>query len=281
MLIKGAYIVLDVSINGKTIQAIGVNLDAKPGAHIIHAAGNWLVPGFIDVHVHGAGGADVFDGSEEALQTLSSTLAKLGTTAFVATTMVRMRDNSHIRCIADHVGKDLGGARLLGLHLEGPFINSDKRGGILPESIFPFTDTAWKQVHDLAGPALKMMTVAPELPDSDKLIHTLLQSSIVPALGHSDCTFEEAQKSFEQGIRHVTHLFNAMPGLHHRFPGPIVAVLLDDRVTVQMICDGIHVHPAILKWIYRAVGSERVLVVTDGMSSLGMPDGVYRYNGKL
>ncbi|HNR68647.1 MAG TPA: N-acetylglucosamine-6-phosphate deacetylase [bacterium] len=272
---------VDVRIDHETIANIANELTAAADEPVVEGYEKWLVPGFIDLHIHGAGGADVFDGTLAALQTISRTLAGLGTTAFVATTMVRPHDNDHIRMVADHVRTDLGGARLLGLHLEGPFINPEKRGGILIDSIYPYTAPALNEIFALSGDALRMMTIATELPHSQELLDTLLQRSVIPALGHSNCTYEEARSAFASGVGHVTHLFNAMPGLHHRLPGPAAAVFEDERVTAQVICDGHHLHPAMVRLIYRLLGTKRTIVVTDGMRSLGLPDGTYSYNGKL
>ncbi|MBN1540926.1 N-acetylglucosamine-6-phosphate deacetylase [candidate division KSB1 bacterium] len=285
LIIQGAHIlehdrVADVAIAQGSITAVATRLEPKPGDRLVDGSGKMLIPGYIDIHVHGAGDADVFDGDLVALETLSRTLAQLGTTAFLATTMVRPGNNDHIRLIADCLSRNLGGARLLGLHLEGPFISQEKRGGILTNSIYSYTPTALDELLELCGKSLRMMTMAPELPDCRQLVQQLKSRSVIPALGHSNCTYEEAKTAFDWGVRHITHLFNAMPGLHHRFPGPIVAALEDERVTAQLICDGHHIHPAVLRLVYRLLGLKRLLVVTDGMRSMGLPDGIYRYNGK-
>lgn len=271
---------VDVLLDGGHIAAIGPGLDGS-NAHRLDTAGRRLVPGFIDLHVHGAGGADILDGTPEAVATMSRTLARFGTTAFVGTTVPRpATGNRHLANAAALVGRPLGGARLLGLYLEGPFINADKRGGLLPEGIAPPSTDMLDELLDLCAGTLRLMTVAPELAGACRIIERLVSQGVVAAFGHSNATAAETRDGIAAGISHVTHLYNAMPSLHHRAPGPLLEIFETPEVTVELISDGVHVDGRLIGWTWRTLGPERCMTVTDGMSATGLPDGEYVFNGR-
>ncbi|MDW7682094.1 MAG: N-acetylglucosamine-6-phosphate deacetylase, partial [bacterium] len=175
---------------------------------------------------------------------------------------------------------DPAGAQILGIHLEGPFINPVKKGGISENCILPASQSELAHIIDITQRRLKMMTVAPELPGNLKIIEQLAKLHIIASFGHSDATYEETQQGINSGIRHVTHLFNAMPPLHHRSPGPIPAIIENQRISVQLIADGVHLHPAIIRWVNQYIGSDRIICITDGIQAIGMPEGRYVYNGR-
>jgi len=271
---------VDVLVRGSAIDVIG----APPGTPAdarLDAAGRMLVPGLLDVHIHGSGGADVLDGSPEALETMSRALARLGTTGFLGTSFMQPQHGSrHLPVAAEQVGRDLGGARLLGLHLEGPFINPEKRGGIPPTAIYPPSRGAMDEVLDLTGGALRMMTLAPELEGNLGNVERLASAGIVAAFGHSAATYERTRAGIAAGITHCTHLYNAMSGLHHRDPGPLVALHESEHVTVEVISDGVHVSGPVVRFTHRAFGLDRCVLITDAMRTAGMPDGRYLYGGR-
>ncbi len=243
------------------------------------AGGRLLAPGFIDVHIQGAGGADVLDATPQALETLSRTCARFGVTSFLATTVYKPgQGNRHLQVAAECTGRDLGGAHLLGIHLEGPFISPARRGMIQPDCIAEPSPGVLRDIQKLLGSTLKMMTIAPELPQSADLIKTLVDSGTVAAFGHSKATYEEAIRGFEAGISHVTHLFNAMPPLLHRDPGPLAAIFERPDISCQVITDGVHIHPSVIRLAFNAVGPGRFVTITDGMHAMGLPDGQYTYN---
>ncbi len=271
---------VSISIRDGVISRIGEPDPEVRSVRSLDAEGRVVAPGFIDVHIQGAGGGDVLDGSLEALRAISRTCARFGTTSFLATTVFRPKgDNRHISVAAENVGRDLGGANLLGIHLEGPFISPEKRGMIQPNCICPPSKEVLKEISELTGGTLRIMTIAPELKGSLGIIEELRDSGIVPSLGHTSASYEETLEGIRAGISHVTHLFNAMASLHHRNPGPLLAVFESDDLDVQIITDGVHLHPKVLRWAFNLIGPRRSITITDGMQSIGLPDGRYIYNG--
>ncbi len=268
-----------ILIENGTITQIGqINLSADIH-NTLDAQGRIASPGFIDVHIQGAGGADVLDATPEALKAISQTCARFGTTSFLATTVFKPEQkNQHLKITADHVGRDLGGANLLGLHLEGPFISIPKKGMIQTDCICPPSIQVLDEILDISNGQLKMMTIAPELPDSIQIIKRLVDSSVIASFGHSSATYEQTIEGFDAGISHVTHFFNAMPSLHHREPGPLAAIFQTKHITAQLIPDGVHIHPAVLKLACNILGPNRFIPITDGMQALGLGDGQFIYN---
>ncbi|MCK4293336.1 MAG: N-acetylglucosamine-6-phosphate deacetylase [Planctomycetes bacterium] len=269
-----------ILIENGIITEIG-QIDASSDRdNVLDAQGRIVTPGFIDVHIQGAGGADVLDATGEALEAISQTCARFGTTSFLATTVFKPNQaNEHLALAAEYTGRDLGGANLLGIHLEGPFISPENRGMILPECICPPSAQLLDEILDMTKGHLKIMTIAPELADGAAIIQSLVDSNVVASFGHSGATYEQTLKGFDAGISHVTHLFNAMPSIHHRCPGPLIAIFETARITAQLIADGVHIHPPVLKFTFEALGPDRIVPITDGMQALGLADGKYVYNG--
>ncbi|MBC8471289.1 MAG: N-acetylglucosamine-6-phosphate deacetylase [Planctomycetes bacterium] len=267
-----------ILIENGTITQIG-QINPPTGCKALDAQGRIAAPGFIDVHIQGAGGADVLDATPEALKAISQTCAHFGATSFLATTVFKPEQkNQHLTVAAEHVGRDLGGANLLGIHLEGPFISMQKKGMIQPDCICPPSMQVLDKILNITNGQLKMMTIAPELPDCTKIIKRLIDSSVIASFGHSSATYEQTIDGFNAGISHVTHLFNAMPSLHHRSPGPLAAIFQTKHITAQLIPDGVHIHPAVLKLAYETLGPNRTIPITDGMQALGLGDGIFIYN---
>ncbi|MBN2129982.1 MAG: N-acetylglucosamine-6-phosphate deacetylase [Sedimentisphaerales bacterium] len=269
-----------VLVSDGTIEQIG-DLSASVRAdRVLDAGGRILAPGLIDVHIQGAGGADALDATPEALEAISKTCARFGVTGFLATTVYMPgQENRHLTVAADCVNRDLGGARLLGIHLESPFISPEKRGMIQPTCITSPSPAILEEIYRLTDETLKMMVIAPELPGNLDIIRALTDRGTVACLGHSAATYDDARRGFEAGISHITHLFNAMPSLHHRAPGPLGAIFETDNITCQVITDGVHIHPSVVRLAYGTLGPDRFVTITDGMQALGLPDGKYVYNG--
>jgi N-acetylglucosamine-6-phosphate deacetylase len=269
-----------VLIENGLITQVG-QINASGGkAKILDAGGRIIAPGFIDVHIQGAGGADVLDADLEGLRAISRTCTHFGTTSFLATTVFKPdQKNQHLALAAQCVGKDLGGANLLGIHIEGPFISPQKKGMILPECICPPSEQVFDEIRSITNGHLRMMTIAPELPGSLPIISSLVDSGAIASFGHSNASYEQTLDGFDAGLSHVTHLFNAMPSIHHRSPGPLVAIFRTAHVTAQLITDGVHIHPAVLKLAFELLGPNRTVVITDGMQAIGLGDGKFVYNG--
>jgi len=263
------------------IQADATSAPDRPGVDL-SAQGRLVTPGLIDVHTHGAGGAEVFSGSAVDLQRMALTLAQQGVTAFLATTIChRQSGHAHLRSAADFINRQRGsGARCLGIHLEGPYISVKRRGGIDPASIDSPATQSLDELLEICAGGLRMMTLAPELPGHLELVEQLVRRRVIPSLGHTDASYAQAVAGFTAGIQHVTHLFNAMPPLLHRAPGCVAAVFNHPAVTAQIISDGVHVHAEIINLSYRLLGAERCVLITDGMQASGLPDGRYVYAGK-
>lgn len=269
-----------VLLKDGAIERIGVGDTTPEAERVIDAGGRILAPGFIEVHIQGAGGADVLDATPEALATIARTCARTGVTSYLATTVYKPgQDNRHLEVASECIGHDLGGARLLGIHLEGPFISSRKRGMIQPDCLTDPSPSALDAILSKTGDGLAMMTVAPELPGGLEMARALTDRGVIASLGHTHASYDETLAGFDAGIHHVTHFFNAMPSLHHRDPGPLGAIFERSDVTVQVIADGAHIHPAVLRLAFAGLGPDRFVTITDGMQALGLPDGQYLYNG--
>ncbi len=230
-----------------------------------------VAPGFVDLQLNGAFGVDVATGGAEALRILRRRLPETGVTAFVAT-LLSSTDEVIVRVAADveTVATEEGGARLLGLHLEGPLL-SPRRAGVHPRAVI-------EAARAVASPA-RIVTLAPERPGALDVIRELGARGVVVSLGHTDATHEELVAGADAGATMVTHLFNAMSPFSHRAPGAVGAALVDDRLTVGLIADGVHVHPAALRLAVRAKGVERVALVTDAIAAAGMPAGEHTLAG--
>jgi len=273
--------IVDILIIDGKIKEIVPNQTPQDNFKILNAENRFVTPGFIDMHIHGAGGCDVQDHNELSLKTISETLTKFGITGFLATTLIAPRiNNKHLSNVNNVMEKNLGGARLLGLYLEGPFINEKKRGGITSDLIKEPSKKLCKDILDISGGALKIMTIAPELKNISSIINLLQNAGCLVAFGHSDATYNETKSCFEKGVDHITHICNGMAGINHRHPGPVMAVFESDTVTVEIISDGVHLHPSMVEHIYKNIGIDRCICISDGIQGMGLEDGVYKYNNR-
>ncbi|HEY8910419.1 MAG TPA: N-acetylglucosamine-6-phosphate deacetylase [Desulfosporosinus sp.] len=248
--------------------------------------GDLLIPGLIDTHVHGAGGCDVMDGTAESLQTLAEALLKEGTTAFLPTTMSCIPEQlkTAVQNVADFKRGLFRGAEILGLHLEGPFLAKEFRGAQATEMIWDgakggsvqFLVNLLREFPDL----VKILTFAPERPDGRELAAVCLAHGIIPSVGHTGADFTQMEQAVQWGVRHITHAFNAMPAIHHRNPGLLTKALLDDTITMEIIADGVHIHPAVIDLVLRNKSPERVCLISDGTRAVGMPEGEYELGGQ-
>ncbi len=237
-----------------------------------------LLPGFIDLHIHGAGGADAHAGEIAAL---AAFLPRCGVTAFLPTLAADAEERTiaALRAI-DAAMQDQGphnGAIVLGAHLEGPFLNPARAGAIPPERMHPAEPDRLARLLEAAPGVVRLLTVAPDAPGALELIPAIVAAGVVVSLGHTAADYALFRRAIDAGARHTTHLFNAMTGIAHRAPGAAGAALTDDRITVELIADGEHVHPAILALVLRAKGVAGVALVSDAVGPAGLPPGEYEW----
>lgn len=243
---------------------------------------HYLIPGLIDLHIHGAAGHDVMDGTAEALLAMQRTLAKEGVTGFLATTMTA--DHERISSVLKTIAKVMPnkeGAAILGVHLEGPFISPKKIGAQNNQAICLPDAALVSHWQALANGAIKLITLAPELPEALQLIKKLNEMGIITSVGHTNATYAETHLAIDAGCTHATHLFNAMRGIHQREPGAVGALLLAEKVNAELIVDGLHLHPAIIELALRVKGKDKLLLVTDAMRAKCLGDGQYDLGGQM
>jgi N-acetylglucosamine-6-phosphate deacetylase len=270
-----------------TIAAIGGPEEPVPAeaAHAtrIDGKGGWLLPGFIDVHVHGGAGHDFMETDAEKWETIARFHAGYGTTGLLATTVTATK--AELDAVLETAGRCLEAgfsrpaARLLGVHFEGPFINVKRKGAQNPAAIVP-PQPAWLEDWTSRFPGIiRMLTLAPETEGALDFIEMLVKRGIVASCGHTDANWSVIKQAADRGLRQAVHTYNAMSPLHHREPGTLGAVLTDDRIMAEVIADGEHVHPAAIELLVRAKGISRVTLITDAIAAAGMPDGEYELGG--
>lgn len=265
-----------VSLRGRTIEAVGPGLPPPLylPADVVLDAGGWsLVPGFIDLHIHGAVGREAMDADPDGLRAISRFLVRHGVTAFLPTTWAASgrKVMAVLEAVAEVLGEAEGGATILGAHLEGPYLNPRRCGAQPADSIRP-PDRAECQLFLESG-VVRILTLAPELEGALALVGDCAERGVVAAAGHTEATYEEMQVAVSAGVSQVTHLFNAMGGLSHRAPGAAGAALALDGLRCELIADGAHVHPAALRVAWRSKGVDGLILVSDATRAAGLPDG--------
>ena len=263
-------------IDDDTITATGAGAppddDMVAGVERVDAGGAWLTPGFIDLHGHGGGGY-AFDDGPKSIRTALATHRAHGTTRSVISLVANPLDTltASLRTVAELAAQD---PLILGSHLEGPYLAVRRRGAHAQEFLIPPDPEVDARLIDAAQGTLRQITIAPELPGALESIDRFTAAGTVVAIGHTEVDYETARQSFAHGARLLTHAFNAMPGIHHRDPGPLVAAFDDPNVAIELVADGIHVHPGVLEMTFRAA-PERIVLVTDAMAAAGSADGFY------
>lgn len=265
----------DIEIEDGKILRAGKDLPRKEEDLAVDCAGSYtVVPGFVDVHIHGCAGADTCDATREALEAMAAFLLAHGVTSFCPTTMTTSRETIQAALLA---AKDMmdhpmeGGARVVGVNMEGPFIAKERKGAQKEEDILPPDFPLFQQFYEESGGIVRLVDVAPEQPGGLDFVEKASQLCTV-SIAHTTADYDQAKAAFDKGVTHATHLFNAMSGLHHRKPGVVGAVFDDSRVRGELICDGFHIHPAVLRAAFRLLG-DRALIVSDSMRANGMPEG--------
>lgn len=270
----------DILCQGERIVAIGKGLRA-PEARVIDARQFTVGPGFIDVHVHGGGGHSFFTRDTERIRAYAQWAPRNGVTSFLVSTVGRDPEDTEaiFGALSPLVGATPG-AEVLGFHMEGPFINPLRQGAFPKGMLRAPVREEYLRFQSAAGGHIRQVTLAPELPLALDLALAISASGAIPAMGHTDANSEQCRAGFDSGIRHVTHLFNAMRPVHQREGGPIVAALLEENATCELICDGAHVDPAPLRMAYRLLGPHRTVVVTDNLHLAGMAAESGRFAGE-
>ena len=253
------------------------------GARVLDYPDATIGPSFFDVHFHGAAGHDVMEATSPALEKIGRFLASRGTAAYLATTVTAPLDATlrALDGLANEIAKlpEPGRARPLGIHLEGQFLSHEKRGVHPPELLLPPSITTFDRLVDAAHGHVRLITIAPELPGADELIQHAVSRGVRVSLGHSNAKEAETKAGIAAGASSATHTFNAMRPLDHREPGILGTVLTDDNLFSDLICDGVHTQPEIVRLWWRAKGPERAILITDAMAAAGMPEGEYQLGG--
>jgi N-acetylglucosamine-6-phosphate deacetylase len=280
----GQVLTPDATLDGYAVvvedRHIAQLTDAAPPTadRTIEATGLRVIPGLVDLHVHGAVGSDVMDATPEALAAMETFFVHHGVTAYLPTTITASPEALLAALANVASAPPSAGAQRLGVHLEGPYVAAAQRGA-QPEAWLrapdPLEYAAW-----FDSGVVRWITLAPELPGAVELIASGVRRGVRLSAGHTEATYEQLRQAADRGVRHATHTFNGMRGLHHRQPGAVGAVLTDDRLYAELIADGVHVHPAVVDLVVRAKGIQRVTLVTDAMRATGLSDGAYDLGGQ-
>jgi len=268
-----------VIVEGKKIAAIGRTAEVvvPKGMRTYDLDGMTLTPGYIDLLVHGGGGYGFADMSREAVEHISEHFFKHGTTGLLAA----LYSKPEADMVAD-VGRiaefcSTKNSNVWGMHLEGPFINKKWHGAMKVEYLWQPSVEGWNKLHAASHGYIRLMTLAPELPGMADVMRAAAKNGVVLSIGHSAAMFEEVLMAIDNGAAHITHMFNAMTPFHHRQPSVAVAALLQNELKVELIADGFHVHPAVMKLIYKIKGDGGIILITDAIRASGMPDGEYTF----
>lgn len=286
MLIKNCNIIYKDKIEkGSIVVKSGKIAEINPvrseESDVIDGQGLYLSPGFIDIHIHGAGGYDTMDGSREAINNISRSIIKHGTTSFLPTTMTCDLEDikKAIDAAVEAKTKGTDGAEVLGLHLEGPFVSPAMLGAQNPNFVQMPSKEKFNYIVGDNLEHIVSVTIAPEIEGALELIKYLKSNGITASMGHSKASYHEAVEGIKNGISHSTHLFNAMTGLHHREPG-VVGAIFDTDITTETICDGIHIAYPALRTAFKIKTLDRIMLITDAMMACCMEEGLYSLGGQ-
>lgn len=290
MLIRNAFAFInnafcpstDIRLEQGVIIEIGTGLQPAGNEKVLDADGRYVLPGFVDVHIHGCHGYDTMNGTAD-VQAMASALIREGVAAFLPTTMTASIDQTRyaLSGIRDAMLiQKTDASVILGAHMEGPFLSPDRCGAQDPAFLCPPSVDNFNACTRGMADIVRVLTLAPELPGAEELTSFLCKKGICVSAGHTNATAEQTHHFVSLGLSHVTHLFNAQPSLHHRQPGVAGAALTDAHICCEMICDGIHLHPDTVRLICAAKGPCGALAITDSMEAAGMPEGQYTLGGQ-
>ena len=275
----GVFKHLDVRVKGERIAEIGENLPAN-GEPVKDLTGKKLVPGFIDIHTHGCGGCDFCDASREAYQTMADTYLKAGVTTALGTSMtLPLEELAKIfTAYREFADSQTHGARIIGINMEGPFISVEKKGAHIAEYVIPADFEAFQKLNEASGNRIRLVDVAPEVPGNLDFIRKASKVCTV-CVAHTNGGYETAMAAYEAGATSNTHLYNAMTGFTHRAPG-VVGAVFDSNTYAELICDGFHIHPAVIRSTFKELGEDRICLISDSLRAAGCPNGVYELGGQ-
>ncbi|RAS30020.1 N-acetylglucosamine-6-phosphate deacetylase [[Kitasatospora] papulosa] len=274
--LAGARVVLPTGTveNGRVIvEGTRIAGSTAEDARTVDLSGHWVVPGFVDIHNHGGGGASFATGTAEDVLTGVRAHRAHGTTTVVASTVTGEMD--FLARQAGLLSELVEQGELAGIHFEGPFISPCRKGAHSEQLLRDPDPAEVRKLLDAARGSARMVTLATELPGGIESVRLLAEHGVIAAVGHTDATYEQTVEAIDAGATVATHLYNAMPAIGHRDPGPVTALLEDERITVELINDGTHLHPAALELAYHHAGSDRVALITDAMDAAGAGDGFY------
>ncbi len=270
------FLKVDVKIEDEKISYIGLVEEDD----FLDASDLYVIPGLLDIHTHGCAGCDFCDGKISSLETISDYLGKNGVTSFLATSMALEEERlvEIFKVGYEYMKSPIKGAYVHGIHMEGPFFSKEKKGAQPEKNLVNPSIDMFNRLNKVSGDNIRLISVAPELVDSMDFINYAKEKSVV-SLAHTTADYDTAMNAIQSGAKSITHLFNAMPPYTHRAPG-VVGAAFDTEVNVELICDGVHVHPAVIRSTFKTVGSDKVVLVSDSMSACGMPDGTYELGGQ-
>ena len=269
----------DLAVQDGRIAAIGTDLGEA--AETLDLSGRRIVPGFVDIHIHGCAGSDTCDATPDALAAMAGYLITKGVTSFCPTTMTISHDGilAALKNAQACMENPPAGAAIRGVNMEGPYIAESRKGAQKAEFVRRPDWREFMELNDACGGIVRLVALAPECDGAEEFIRHVKGICTI-SLAHTDADYETASRSFALGVSHATHLFNAMTGMNHRAPGAVGAVLSHPDVRAEIICDGFHIHPAVLKIAFQVLGDDRAVIISDSIRSAGLPDGVSELGGQ-
>lgn len=281
MIIKNALVFTEKEVfEKKDLYIRGERLaeDAAPD-EILDAEGLYAIPGLIDIHLHGCMGYDFCDGTDKALETIAEYQAGCGVTAFTPASMTLPEETLEKIFQNAAACRPEKGAIFCGIHMEGPFFSKEKKGAQNGEFLRAPDIAVFERLFEASKGMIKIVDIAPELENAASFIRAAAAKNVMVSVAHTTADYETAKQAFENGARHVTHLWNAMPAFTHRAPG-VIGAACEAECTVELICDGIHIHPAVVRAMYKMFGADRIVLVSDSMCAAGLSDGEYTLGGQ-
>ncbi len=275
--LKAGFVERDVCTSGPLLS------ETSGDGAVLDASGCYVIPGLVDVHFHGCVGEDFSDATPEGLQRMADFELSQGVTYLCPAGMTLPEEQLAAVCrnAANHRARSTGGAEVVGVHLEGPFLSTAKKGAQNGEFLHDPDIPMLKRLQEAAQGCVRLVTVAPEQPGAMEFIRAAAEMGITVSVGHTVADFDTAKAAFAAGATHATHLYNGMPPLHHRAPSVIGAAFDSPGVQAELICDGVHIHPAMVRLAFRLFGRERMILISDSLRATGMPDGEYPFGGQM